>query len=101
MSINFSSPGRMISGSKKAPLGHVCVWNANVCSRSRGKFWFGDIDLTADAGDLRKLAAREGEEIFILREMDGRFMNEAKPLLHKSVARIAPDGTITVESEAK
>ena len=96
--IDFDSPGRMISGSKTTPKGHVCVFNANVCSKSRGKFWFGDIDITADADDLRKLAAKEGEEIYILREMDGRFRNEAKPLLNKSVARVAPDGTITVDT---
>ena len=95
--IDFSRPGRMISGSKTAPKGHVCVFNANVCSKSRGKFWFGDLDIAADAADLRRLAAKEGEEIYILREMDGRFMNEAKPLLHKSVARVAPDGSITVD----
>ena len=97
--IDFNHPGRMISGGKITPKGHVCVFNANVCSKSRGKFWFGDVDITADADDLRKLAVKEGEEIYILREMDGRFMNEAKPLLHKSVARIAPDGTITVETD--
>jgi len=94
--VDFTRPGRMISGSKTEPKGHVCVFNANVCSKSRGKFWFGDIDITADADDLRKLAVKEGEEIYILREMDGRFMNEAEPLLHKSVARVTPDGTITV-----
>lgn len=99
--INFAHPGRMISGSKIAPKGHVCVFNANLCSRSRGKFWFGDIDITADAADLKALAAKEGEEIFILREMDGRFMNEAKPLLNNSVARVHPDGTITVEESAR
>ena len=98
MPINFTSPGRMISGSKTGPKGHVCVFNANVCSKSRGKFWFGDLDLTADADDLRKLAAKEGEEIYILRERDARFDNEAKPLLANSVARITPDGIVTVES---
>jgi hypothetical protein len=94
--IDFTRPGRMISGSKTCPKGHVCVFNANICSKSRGKFWFGDIDITADAADLRALAAKEGEEIYILREMDGRFTNEEKPLLHKSVARVHPDGTITI-----
>lgn len=96
--IDFSRPGRMILGTKKEPKGHVCVFNANVCSKSRGKFWFGDIDITTDADDLKSLAAKEGEEIFILREMDGRFMNEANPLFERAVARIAPDGRITVES---
>jgi hypothetical protein len=98
--INFDNPGRMISGNKTSPKGHICVFNANVCTRSRGKIWFGDIDITADAEDLRKLAAKEGEEIYILRERDGRFINEAEPLLNKSVARIAPDGTITVETNS-
>lgn len=98
--IDFTRPGRMISGSKKGPKGHVCVFNANVCTKSRGKIWFGDLDLMDDAEDLRKLAASEGEEIYVLYEMDGRFPNEAKPLLHKSVARIAPGGQITVEASA-
>lgn len=94
--IDFTRPGRLLSGSKTAPKGHVCVFNANICSRSRGKFWFGDIDITADAADLKKLAADQGEEIFILRERDARFDNEAKPLLGNSVARVTPDGTITI-----
>ncbi len=92
--IDFTSPGRMISGDKRCPKGHVCVFNANVCSKSRGKFWFGDIDITADASDLKKLAAKEGEEIYILRERDARFGNEATPLFEKAVACIHPDGTI-------
>ena len=94
--IDFTHPGRMISGSKISPKGHICVFNANVCSKSRGKFWFGDIDITADANDLRKLAASEGEEIYILREMDGRFSNEAEPKLGNAVARIHPNGPITI-----
>ena len=89
----------MMSGSKTGPKGHICVWNANVCSKSRGKFWFGDIDIDADADDLRKLAAKENEEIYILREMDGRFMNEANPLLHKYVARVQPTGTILFNAD--
>lgn len=97
MTINFDRPGRILSGSKTAPKGHIFVFNANVCTKSRGKLWFGDIDITADADDLRKLAAKEGEELYILRERDGRFENEAKPLLNNSVARVHPDGTITAD----
>jgi hypothetical protein len=82
-------------------VGHVCVFNANLCSKSRGKFWYGDIDITADAADLRAIAASEGEEIYILREMDGRFDNESKPLLDKAVARVRPDGTITVDAGSR
>ena len=94
--IDFTRSGRMISGSKSAPKGHVCIFNANVCSKSRGKFWYGDIDLMTDADDLRKLAVQQGEEIYILKEKDARFENESSPRFGDSVARVHPDGTITV-----
>ena len=84
--------GRMISGSKTAPKGHVCVFNANICTKSKGKIWFGDLDLTTDADDLKRFAAEEGEDIYILREMDARFENEARPLFEKAVAVYSPDG---------
>ena len=92
--INFERPGRMISASKITPEDHVCIFNANVCSKSRGKFWFGDLDLTDDADDLRKLAADQGETIYILRERDARFDTETAPLFEKSGARISPDGRL-------
>lgn len=96
--VDFSRMGRMISGSKTAPKGHVCVFNANICTKSKGKIWFGDLDFSTDAADLRTFAKNEGEELYILREMDARFANEAKPLLGKSVARVHPDGTITLDA---
>jgi hypothetical protein len=94
--IDFTRPGRMISGSKTAPKGHFCVFNANVCTKSRGKIWFGDLDITDDAADLQRLAETMGEDIYVLREVDGRFRNETNPLLHKAVARITPDGIIDI-----
>lgn len=94
----FDGPGRMISGSKTSPKGHICVFNANVLSRSRGKFWFGDLDITADAEELRALAVKEGEPIYVLREMDARFMNEADPKWDNAVAIINPDGQIDLKS---
>lgn len=97
--IDFTRPGRMISVVKTSPKGNVRVFNANVCSKSRGKFWFGDIDLTDDADDLRKLAADKGEAIYILRERDARFENEAKPRFDNAVAVILPNGTITVGNQ--
>ena len=86
--------GRMISGSKIAPKGHVCVFNANLCTKSGGKFWFGDIDLTDDGEKLKALAAEKGEDIYVLRERDARFTNEAKPLLENAVAIVTPAGNI-------
>lgn len=94
--INFESPGRMISGTKRGPEGHVCVFNANVCLRSAGKIWFGDLDLTDDLSDLKRLAATRGEEVYVLREMDARFRNEAAPLFDSAVARITPTGEVTI-----
>jgi hypothetical protein len=90
--------GRMISGSKQAPKGHVCVFNANICTKKDGKFWFGDIDLTDDAEQLKALAAEKGEDIYILRERDARFTNEAEPLLENAVAVVTPAGAITLTS---
>ncbi len=87
----------MISASKTAPKGHVCVFNANVCSKTLGKFWFGDVDITADAESLKKLAADMGQAIYVLREKDARFMNEAKPLLEHAVAIVYPDGTLDID----
>lgn len=94
MAIDFNRLGRMISGSKQSPKGHVCVFNANLCTKADGKFWFGDIDLTDDAADLKKLAAEKGCDIFVLREMDARFTNEASPKFKNAVARITPAGEI-------
>ena len=94
MAIDFQRMGRMISGSKMAPKGHVCVFNANICTKSRGKVWFGDLDLTTDAADLKRFAAEQGEDIYVLREMDARFTNEAKPRFENAVARYSPGGEI-------
>lgn len=94
--IDFTSPGRMISMSKTAPKGHVCVFNANICIKSTGKIWFGDLDLTADADDLKRLAYEKGEHVFVLREHDARFLNEADPKYDRAVAIISPTGAIAM-----
>lgn len=98
--IDFTRPGRMISGTKHSPAGHVCVFNANICTRKAGKIWFGDLDLTTDADDLKRLAAEKNETIYVLREMDARFMNEGAPLLDRAVATVSPDGEILTHSAA-
>lgn len=92
--IDFTRMGRMISGSKTGPKGHLCVFNANICTKSRGKIWFGDLDLTADVSELKRLAAEQGEDIYVLREKDARFQNEASPLFDQAVARYSPAGEI-------
>lgn len=93
----FDSPGRMMSASKTGPKGHVCVWNANVLSKTRGKFWFGDLDLTSDAAEMRTLASKEGEPIYVLREKDARFATEADPNWGNAVAIVYPDGKMEID----
>jgi|FAXJ01.1.fsa_nt_gi hypothetical protein len=65
--------GRMLSGSKISPKGHKCVWNANIVTRSQGKVWFGDVDITKDGPLLKEIAGKAGEPLYVLREMDCRF----------------------------
>jgi hypothetical protein len=91
---NFFPIGRMLSASKKTPKGHVCVFNANLCVKSRGKIWFGDIDVTTDRKQLIALAGRLGEDIYVLREKDARFQNEAAPLYENAVARVSSTGEV-------
>ena len=89
--------GRMISFNKTCPKGHVCVFNANICVKSKGKIWHGDLDLTADAKALKEFAKNAGETIHILREMDARFHTEDNPQYENAVASIEPDGTVFIQ----
>jgi len=81
--------GKMISASKKNYNGK-CVFNANLCTKST-KLWFGDIDLEKDTVKLQKIADELKENIYVLKEMDGRFENEKKPLIENAVLVIKPN----------
>ena len=72
--------GRMISHSKssyrdKFPDNEV-YFNANIFVLGEGKIWYGDIDVTNDREKLENIARELGKDLYILREMDGRFENE-------------------------
>ena len=95
----FFRMGRMLSGTKNAPKGHVCVWNGNICIKSKGKIWYGDLDITADAKKLAEYAKEVGETIYILREMDARFTNEAAPRYENAIATVSPDGIVTMTED--
>lgn len=84
--------GRILSASKTAPKGEVCVFNANLCTKSKGKFWFGDLNLTRDVEQLKLAAQEQGEDVYVLREKDARFTTEANPRFENAVARIEPSG---------
>ena len=74
--------GRLISSSKSAyremnPDNEV-YFNANIFVLGEGKIWYGDIDITKDGEKLKEIAKEIGRDLFVLREMDGRFENEDK-----------------------
>jgi hypothetical protein len=81
--------GQMLSASKsdysKRYPTHTVVFNGNVCTKKLGKLWFGDIDTTKDSKKLDALAKALGEDVYVLREMDGRFENEGNPLFENAV----------------
>ena len=70
----------MISHSKsgyrdKFPENEV-YFNANIFVLGEGKIWYGDLDVTKDMDRLENIAKELGKDLYILREMDGRFGNE-------------------------
>jgi hypothetical protein len=72
--------GRMVCGSKSLyrdmfPDNEV-YFNANIFVLGEGKIWYGDIDVTDDIDALQSVANQIGKDLYILREMDGRFGNE-------------------------
>jgi hypothetical protein len=69
-------PGRMISGTKTAPAGHVAVFNGNIVVENGGKIWYGDLDITKEFDQLKEIADEIGQDLYILREHDARFDNE-------------------------
>ena len=93
--IDFTHPGRMISPSKtryhERYPDHVVIFNANVFTAAPVvKIWWGDLDLTLEAAELQQLANERQTEIFVLREIDGRFEKEVDPDLSRAVASFRP-----------
>ena len=74
--------GRMIWGSKSSYCNqypnHEVYFNANIIIIPDGKIWYGDIDVTIDEKELQKIANEIEKDLYILREMDGRFENQDK-----------------------
>jgi hypothetical protein len=72
--------GRIISFSKSGyreefPDNEV-YFNSNIFVLGEGKIWYGDIDVTKEKEQLENVAREIGKDLYILREMDGRFGNE-------------------------
>jgi hypothetical protein len=85
--------GRMISGSKSGYMEqhpeNKVIFNANIVIPSRGKIWYGDIDLSLDAVELMSVAKHLGEPMYILIEMDARFENENQSLKYYQKKAVA------------
>ena len=77
------SLARMVSFSKseyrRANPANIVVFNANIFTESKGKVWWGDLDVTVSKEALQAVANEIGETIYVLREHDGRFENENLP----------------------
>jgi hypothetical protein len=75
--------GRMISGSKslyrqRYPKNHI-IFNANIFIPSKGKIWWGDLDITLDNKHLQDSCNELNEEMIVVSEMFGRFGAEERP----------------------
>jgi hypothetical protein len=94
--------GRMIGLSKGGymemhPENEV-VFNANIVIESKGKVWHGDLDITLDETNLKKVAQALEEDLYILGEHDARWGHEDDPVKHlmeraKYVIKYEENGT--------
>lgn len=93
--VYLGSNGSLISWSKskyrEEHPENLVVFNSNVCTKN-GKIWYGDIDVTRNKEVLLMLSNAIEEEIYILREMDGRFENEETPKIDRFAAKFTPSG---------
>lgn len=88
--------GKMISHSKslyreKYPYNEV-YFNCNVFILGEGKIWYGDLDVTKEIGVLTRIASKLEKDLFILREMDGRFEKSEltdSEIITKAVCKIS------------
>jgi hypothetical protein len=76
-------PGRLLNWSKStyrfAYPDNVVYFNANIFTQ-QGKQWYGDLDLTLDESKLKLIAREIKENLYVLKEMDGRFGGELEPI---------------------
>ena len=85
---HFESHGfnsaRIITGSKSVYKSSkpkdLVIFNANVFMKDMGKVWYGDLNLTEEYMVLKSIAASLDTTLYVLREMDGRFGKEKKPI---------------------
>jgi hypothetical protein len=66
--------GRMISGSKSGYMKknpkNKAVFNARIALLGEGVIWWGDLDITKDEENLKKIASEIGKPLYVLYESD-------------------------------
>ena len=76
--------GRMIASSKSSYCqehqGELVIFNANIITETRGKIWYGDVNINLDFDNLKNVADKIGEDLYILLEGDARFGYENQPI---------------------
>lgn len=75
--------GRMIAASKstycKEHQGELVIFNANIITKTHGKIWYGDLNINLDFDNLKNVADKIGEDLYILVEGEARFGYENRP----------------------
>ena len=83
-SVNKLEMGRMIAASKSTYCqdhpDEFVIFNANVITKKHGKVWYGDLSITKDFDNLKNIADKLGEDLYILMEGDARFGYENQPI---------------------
>lgn len=93
--------GRMVGGSKSIyrydhPK-NVVVFNANIATKTNGKIWYGDLDLTIDHKKLIELQKKIGD-FYIFYESDLRFGKELEKIdFSKAICAYTKDKIIFSE----
>jgi hypothetical protein len=76
--------GRIISESRgdycKQHEGQIVIFNANIITRTHGKVWYGDLNISEDFDNLKNVADELKEDLHILMEGDARFGYENRAI---------------------
>ena len=62
-------------------------FNANIITKERGLVWCGDLDITKDEELLRKVSKEINEELYVLKEMDGKVNNVSEVLIEELIGK--------------
>jgi hypothetical protein len=91
-----NTTGRLISFSKSSYRNdhpaNIIAFNASIFTKSNGRIWYGDLDITLDEEDLKQLAVQINETVYVLRESVANLKSDDK--LDQATVTIHSDGSI-------